>query len=102
MDSVRLCVGCRQEKPVALLHRITWSQSLEQWSLNQQPFCSGRSVYVCRQDGCVESALASQGKRLHRALKRTLPDDIVKALAYAQHQYGVAKQGTENACLPQK
>jgi predicted RNA-binding protein YlxR (DUF448 family) len=59
---------------------IRWSRLEDRFALNGEPALQGRSVYVCRQGDCLKQALAMKAKRLHRALKRPIPNAILEAL----------------------
>jgi predicted RNA-binding protein YlxR (DUF448 family) len=55
--------------------RVTFAKEDSRFSVNQAPFLQGRSAYACTNRACLEAAL--RGKKFQRALKRTIPDDIV-------------------------
>ncbi|MBK8189957.1 MAG: YlxR family protein [Vampirovibrionales bacterium] len=75
---LRQCVACREKRPQEALHKITARKTPLAFSVNDQPPINGRSAYVCRHDACMKSAL--KGKRLQKALKRAIPDDILEGL----------------------
>jgi uncharacterized protein len=76
-DRHRLCISCRKLFPRKNLIRVTANKQNE-FSIDQCPQLEGRSVYVCRQQQCLEEAL--RARRFQRSLKRGIPDVIVENL----------------------
>lgn len=81
-ENLRLCVACRQLRPRREMVRLLQDRKrnrvlcYEPNVFDTKVF--GRSVYVCPQETCVRQAL--KGKRLQKALKAPIPDDIVNYL----------------------
>ncbi len=78
-----MCVTCRQQFPRETLLRLTLTPDgvVLNPGLNLGPEnrrFQGRSAYVCREQTCRTQAI--RGKKLQRALKKPIPDAIVKAL----------------------
>ncbi|MBY0449157.1 MAG: YlxR family protein [Cyanobacteria bacterium] len=78
-----MCVACRQEFPRETLLRLTLTPDGVVLNLGPETgpesrHFQGRSAYVCREQTCRTQAI--RGKKLQRALKKPIPDAIVKAL----------------------
>lgn len=73
----RICVGCQQIKEKKELIRIVRTPD-QMVKLDPTGKLSGRGAYLCRDTKCLEAALA--GKRLQRALRLELPQDVVENL----------------------
>lgn len=75
----RRCVSCREAFPRTQLLRITHDRAQQQFSINNNPPGHGRSAYVCQNQRCL--GLAIKGKKLQKALKSGIPDDILGTLS---------------------
>ena len=75
----RTCVGCRTSAPKATLLRFARE---EQGAVVADPAArmSGRGVYVHREPGCVERALAGGAGPLVRALRAKADPDAAARL----------------------
>lgn len=87
--NLRKCVSCRQdfERQVlvrVLLQAVTKQQIVVMPNEGLDPKMFGRSAYVCYQAGCLGIAL--KGRKLHKALKCSLEDDIVLVLQSCLNQ----------------
>ncbi|MGB4505150.1 MAG: YlxR family protein [Syntrophaceticus sp.] len=76
----RVCVGCGQTKMKKELIRIVRTPDY-QIKIDTTGKMSGRGAYICRRMECLSAALA--GKKLERALRIELPQDIIVALEKA-------------------
>ena len=70
---IRMCTGCSEQKPKKELVRVVKSPTGE-ISLDLTGKKSGRGAYICRDIKCFEAA--KKGKKLERALKCRVPDEI--------------------------
>jgi hypothetical protein len=73
----RMCVGCRQMKPKKELLRVVRTPD-EKIELDPTGKRSGRGAYICPDIECLNNAL--RGKRLDKALQRTLSPEIIDNL----------------------
>lgn len=73
----RICVGCQQIKEKKELIRIVRTPD-QMVKTDPTGKLSGRGAYLCRDIKCLEAALA--GKRLQRALRLELPQEVVEDL----------------------
>lgn len=73
----RMCVGCQEMKPKKELIRVvrTPEGSIE---IDYAGKCSGRGAYICLSRECLEKAF--KGKRLEKAFKQTIAQEIKDAL----------------------
>ncbi len=73
----RMCVGCQEMKPKKHLIRVvrTPDDSLE---IDLTGKKSGRGAYICPDLDCLTKAL--KGKRLDKALQRTISQELVEDL----------------------
>lgn len=69
----RTCVGCRTVRPKRELVRIVRTPDKEV-TVDGTGKLAGRGAYICPDDRCLE--LATRGKRLERALQRSVPEDV--------------------------
>ncbi len=74
----RRCISCHQIAPKEKFWRIVRVYPSGQVQLNKG---MGRSAYLCPQVSCLQ--IARQKKRLGRALKTAIPDDIYQSLEEA-------------------
>ena len=77
---VRRCVGCGEHLPKAELVRVLRTPEGEV-VLDLTGKKSGRGAYICKCLACFDSAV--KAKRLERAFKTRIPDDIYQALREA-------------------
>jgi len=54
---LRQCIYCRELKSKENLIRITRDYKTKELKINQFSKYQGRSVYICKNDKCVENAL---------------------------------------------
>ena len=80
---VRMCSGCSERKPKNELVRVVRSQSGE-ISLDETGKKPGRGAYLCGNVGCLK--LAKKAKRLERAFKCQIPEDVYARLEEAMNQ----------------
>ncbi len=73
----RMCVGCRQMKPKKELLRVVRMPD-EKIELDPTGKRSGRGAYICPDIECLNNAL--KGKRLDKALQRSLTPEIIDNL----------------------
>ncbi|MEL7050715.1 MAG: YlxR family protein [Cyanobacteria bacterium J06588_5] len=78
----RICVSCRQSFHKDQLWRVVRTHPSGQIQLDTG---MGRSAYLCHQASCLQSA--QKKKRLNRALRTNVPDDI-----YAQLSAKIVRQ----------
>ncbi|MCD7974613.1 MAG: YlxR family protein [Phascolarctobacterium sp.] len=69
----RKCVGCNEMKDKKSLVRVVRSPEGE-ISIDSTGKKNGRGVYLCPNRECVEKA--KKGKRLEKALEKTISDEI--------------------------
>jgi len=74
---LRMCVGCQQMKPKKELIRVVRTPD-EKVEIDPTGKRSGRGAYICPDRECLEKAL--KGKRLDKALQRSLTSEVVEAL----------------------
>jgi len=72
-----MCVGCRLMKPKKELLRVVRRPD-EKIELDPTGKRSGRGAYICPDIECLNNAL--KGKRLDKALQRTLTPEIIDNL----------------------
>ena len=77
---MRKCVGCNEMKDKKELIRIVRS-SEGVMNVDVTGKMSGRGAYICKCLACFDSAV--KAKRLERAFKTKIPDDIYQALREA-------------------
>ena len=71
---LRRCVACRQ----LLDRRQLWRVIRDHQDGVLLDKGMGRSAYLCREENCLEEA--TRRKRLQKALRCQVPDDVLKAL----------------------
>lgn len=74
MEHLRKCVGCGKLMPQEDLIKITHSRSLDEVFINPNTKKFGRSVYLCYNKLCIESALKKN--KLQKALKTTISEEL--------------------------
>lgn len=77
---MRTCVGCREVKPKRELIRVVRTTE-DEIVVDLTGKKSGRGTYICPRRGCLDAA--AKGKRLDRALSRSVGPDVLAALALA-------------------
>ncbi|MCL6634929.1 MAG: YlxR family protein [Peptococcaceae bacterium] len=73
----RMCVGCQEMKPKKELIRVVRTPD-ERIEIDPTGKRSGRGAYICRNVECLNKAW--KGKRLDRALQRTVTQEVWDAL----------------------
>ena len=71
----RVCCACAQTKDRKLLIKITKNHKTNEIRVNPDSKFLGRSVYICNDKKCADSALKKN--RIFKILK-TKPDDSLK------------------------
>lgn len=74
----RTCAGCRTVRAQRELVRVVRTPTGEVELDDGRGKRPGRGVYVCPDENCLQRALRT--KALERALKVSIPDDVVAAL----------------------
>lgn len=73
----RICVGCGQTRGKKELIRIVRTPDY-QIKIDSTGKISGRGAYICRRLECLSAAL--NDKKLVKALRKELPQEIITAL----------------------
>jgi len=73
----RMCVGCQQMRPKKEMVRIVRTPE-ENIEIDLKGKRSGRGAYICPSEECLVEA--KKGKRLERALKSFIPEDVYEVL----------------------
>lgn len=73
----RMCVGCREMKNKKELIRVVRTPD-ETILIDRTGKKAGRGAYICPDAQCFN--IAVKGKRLHKALEREIPEDLIQAL----------------------
>lgn len=73
----RKCVFCGAYKNKEELIKITKTQD-NKIILNPTTLEHGRSVYVCQNNECIKNAI--KNKKLNKALKIQIPDEIINQI----------------------
>lgn len=73
----RMCVGCQEMKPKKQLIRVVRTTD-EKIEIDPTGKLSGRGAYICQELECLTKAL--KGKRLDKALQRSITQEVVDAL----------------------
>ncbi len=81
----RKCVGCNEMKDKKSLVRVVRSPEGE-ISIDSTGKKNGRGVYLCPNRECVEKA--KKGKRLEKALEKTISDEIYGQLLEIENHDG--------------
>lgn len=77
---MRKCIGCNEMKEKRELLRIVRSNE-GVMNVDTSGKMSGRGAYICKSVDCFDSAV--KAKRLERAFKTKIPDEIYQALREA-------------------
>ncbi len=72
--TIRRCVGCWQEKDRNDLIKITSVNDGEKVIINPDSVTFGRSVYLCYNKSCIESAFKKN--KLGKHLKSPIPNEL--------------------------
>jgi len=72
---LRKCAGCGEIKDRTLLLRIMQVNDTGTVALSPDNKCFGRSVYLCKNQECLNTALKK--KRLPRMLKHQINQDVL-------------------------
>ena len=72
--TIRRCVGCWQEKDRNDLIKITSVNNGEKVVINPDSVTFGRSVYLCYNKSCIESAFKKN--KLGKHLKSPIPNEL--------------------------
>ncbi|MGB9802525.1 RNase P modulator RnpM [Desulfofundulus sp.] len=74
----RMCVGCQEMRPKKELIRVvrTPQDTVEIDPTGKRP---GRGAYICPRRECLQKAV--KGKRLEKALQRSIAPEIIQSLA---------------------
>jgi predicted RNA-binding protein YlxR (DUF448 family) len=81
----RMCVGCQEMKPKKQLIRVVRTPD-DVIEIDPTGKKSGRGAYICPGFECLAKAL--KGKRLDKALQRTINQELVEEL-----KKGLVKNG---------
>lgn len=73
----RMCVGCQEMKTKKQLIRVVRTPD-EKIEIDPTGKLSGRGAYICPELECLTKAL--KGKRLDKALQRSITPEVVDAL----------------------
>jgi len=73
----RMCVGCQEMKTKKQLIRVVRTPD-EKIEIDPTGKLSGRGAYICPELECLTKAL--KGKRLDKALQRSITQEVVDAL----------------------
>lgn len=80
---MRTCVGCRSSRPKRELIRVVRDPE-GKVELDLTGKRSGRGVYVCPDEVCLEKAV--KGRQLDRALETTIGQEILSDLKKVLHE----------------
>ena len=75
---MRMCVGCREMKPMAELMRVVKPQDGD-CAIDRTGKAPGRGAYVCESAECLKKA--QKTKALERALEAKIDDAVFEQLA---------------------
>jgi len=77
-EPLRSCVACGRKRPKKELVRVVRTPA---GAIEPDPTgrLAGRGAYVCPDPGCLEVAV--KGRKLERALKVPVPEEVLQALA---------------------
>jgi predicted RNA-binding protein YlxR (DUF448 family) len=73
----RMCVGCQEMRAKKELIRVVRTPD-DRIVIDPTGKLSGRGAYICPQNECLQKAI--KGKRLDKALQRTITQDILEVL----------------------
>lgn len=82
---VRKCVGCGEGKPKKELIRIVKNKENEIF-VDTNGKANGRGVYICSSLDCLEKA--QKAKKINRALKTDIPNDIYDEITKVIKNHG--------------
>ena len=74
---MRMCVGCREMKPKAMLVRIVKPQDRDAF-IDRTGKAAGRGAYVCNSIECLKKAEKTHA--LERALDAKIDEGVLRAL----------------------
>ena len=74
---MRMCVGCREMKPKAMLVRIVMPQDRDAF-IDRTGKAAGRGAYVCESIECLKKA--EKTRALDRALDTKIDADVFRQL----------------------
>ena len=77
MDSLRMCVSCREMKGKNELIRVVKIKG-EEPRIDTSLKAQGRGAYICRNRRCIENAV--KRRAFERALKGRIKEELIKAL----------------------
>ncbi|HBG02662.1 MAG TPA: DUF448 domain-containing protein [Firmicutes bacterium] len=80
---MRTCVGCRQSKPKRDLIRVVRDPE-GKVELDLTGKRSGRGVYICAEEECLEQAV--KGRQLERSLETKIGEDVLADLKRVLHE----------------
>ena len=69
----RRCIGCNEIKDSNEMIKITKDYKTEELVINPNNYQIGRSVYVCKNESCVNTALKKN--KLEKNIKKNITDD---------------------------
>lgn len=72
-----MCLGCQEMKPKKEMIRIVRTPD-EKIEIDPTGKRSGRGAYICQAAECLNQAL--KGKRLEKALQRSIGQEVVDSL----------------------
>ncbi|MDQ0286651.1 putative RNA-binding protein YlxR (DUF448 family) [Desulfofundulus luciae] len=75
---LRMCVGCQEMKPKKELIRVVRTPQ-DTVEIDPTGKRSGRGAYICPRRECLQKAV--KGKRLEKALQRSIAPEIIQSLA---------------------
>lgn len=75
---LRMCIGCCEMKPKSELIRVVRDKE-GNISIDKKGRAPGRGAYLCNSIECYQKAV--KGKRIERAFKTAIGDEVYKALA---------------------
>ena len=75
---LRQCAACREYKNKDELIRITKDYKSGELVFNKEKPCFGRSIYICKNEKCVQNALKK--KKIEYSLKSELSENIKEKL----------------------
>ena len=70
----RQCVSCREIKNKEDLIKITKDFKTNEIKVNQENDVQGRSVYLCKNEECIEKAFKKN--RIERLIKSKTPENL--------------------------
>ncbi|WP_072867005.1 RNase P modulator RnpM [Desulfofundulus thermosubterraneus] len=75
---LRMCVGCQEMRPKKELIRVVRTPQ-DTVEIDPTGKRSGRGAYICPRRECLQKAV--KGKRLEKALQRSVAPEIIQSLA---------------------